>query len=82
MIDIVLESIESIDVNLDIGTVIGGGGGGYPTYEGPYEATPKVTAQTFETFHTSMEDDFKVNEITFLRTINESGGYTVTIGDI
>lgn len=69
------------EIELEIGTVLCDGGG-YPEYQGPYEATPKVTDQIFNTDHTSMLEDFKVNKITYLRNINESGGYTVTIGDI
>ena len=69
------------EIELEIGTVLCDGGG-YPEYRGPYEATPKVTDQIFNTDHTSMLEDFKVNKITYLRNINESGGYTVTIGEI
>lgn len=57
-------------------------GDGYPEYDGPYEAIPKVSEQVFETKKKSMEDDFTVKEITYLKTPNASGGYTLTIGDI
>lgn len=71
--------VQNLELELEIGTAIEGEG--YPLYSGPYEAVPKVTEQTFDTDHKSLLDDFVVREITFLRTINESGGYTVTIGD-
>lgn len=80
MFDITLGNVEHFDIGLEIGTVIGGGD--YPEYAGPYEATPKVTEQVFPTKKRSLEDDFTVKEITFLRTANPAGGYTVTIGDI
>jgi len=72
------EPKEVLKVNLGIITK----GEGYPDYKGPYEAIPKVTDQVFPTNKKSMNNDFMVKQITFQRTYNESGGYTVTIGDI
>lgn len=71
------EPQEVLKVNLGVITK----GEGYPDYQGPYEAIPKVTDQIFLTNKKSMNDDFTVKQITFLRIFNESGGYTVTIGD-
>ncbi len=68
-----------ITFGIDIGTVVIGGG--YPTYDGPYEAVPKVTEQIFETKKKSLEDDFTVKEITYLETPNIGGGFTVVIGE-
>lgn len=79
-LDIELVSDEVLDIALDLGT--NGAGEKYPPYTGSYEAIPKVIDQIFPTKKTSLEDDFTVRQITYLRTINESGGYTVTIGDI
>ena len=77
MIRVKMRSSNNIPVSMHIGE-----SKKYPSFSGPYEAIPKVNEQVFQTKNTSMEDDFTVKEITFLRTINESGGYTVTIGDI
>jgi len=77
MIRVKMRSSNNIPVSMYIGK-----SEKYPSFSGPYEATPKVNEQVFQTKNTSMEDNFTVKEITYLRTINESGGYTVTIGDI
>lgn len=78
---LVINLLENPEVtfSLDLGTTIIGGG--YPTYEGPYEAIPKVSEQIFETKKKSLEDDFTVKEITYLETPNIGGGFTVVIGE-
>lgn len=48
-------------------------------YEGPYEVTPRLVAQTLATAHRLMVDDVTVTEIPSYRTSNVSGGYTVVI---
>lgn len=50
-----------------------------PTYEGSYEVTPRLVAQTLATAHRLMVDDVTVTEIPSYRTSNVGGGYTVVI---
>ena len=59
------------DVAFDIGTVLYSDG--YPLYEGPYVAVPKITEQNFETQNKSLTRDFKVKEITYLEVLNAAG---------
>lgn len=54
---------------------------GAETYEGSYEATPKVTGQIFETSKKYMEDDFTVKAIPYYDVSNAAGGNTIYIGD-
>lgn len=49
-------------------------------YEGAYEVTPRVYAQTLETEGKLMSDDVTVHEIPVTRTTNPTGGLTVLIG--
>ena len=73
-------SLPPVDIELSIGTVLHSDG--YPLYEGPYEAVPKVVPQNFKTEHKEMSKDFKVKEITYLETSNSGGGITATIGEL
>lgn len=50
------------------------------TYDGSYEVTPRVHAQTLETEGKKMADDVTVYEIPVTRTSNLQGGLTVLIG--
>ena len=50
------------------------------TYDGPYEVTPMLTAQTLETQHKLMLNDVSVNEIPITYTSNPYDGKTVLIG--
>jgi hypothetical protein len=52
--------------------------GGDP-YDGSYEVTPKVDAQTMSTKGKVMIDDVTVNPIPFFNVSNNSGGSTVYI---
>lgn len=70
----------SIDVEVDIGTVINRGD--YEIYDGPYVAVPTLREQVFETDNKAMNSDFRVKEITYLEVPNPSGGLTVTIGEM
>ena len=54
---------------------------GYNFYAGPYEVTPKADRQELETLNQVMLDDVIVNGIPYYETSNESGGYTVIIGE-
>lgn len=50
-----------------------------PTYEGPYEATPSWSEQTFDTANHLMLDDFAIRSIQQLEVSNTAGGLTLTI---
>ena len=50
----------------------------YDIYTGEYTAIPKVVAQTFETKHKLMTDNFEVEQIPYAEVGNEYGT-TVTI---
>ena len=56
------------------------GAGTATTYEGPYEVTPRLTAQTLETQARLMQDDVTVHQIPVVRTSNLYDGITVVIG--
>ena len=51
-----------------------------PSYEGPYEVTPRIYEQTLETEGKQMDDDVTVYEIPITNTTNPYGGQTVVIG--
>lgn len=59
--------------------VINQGGGG-DMYEGPYNVIPRVYQQVLRTNTKSMADNVTVEIIPLSKTINQSNGYTVTIG--
>ena len=50
-----------------------------PDYEGPYEATPSWSDQTFATSYRLMRDNFEVESIVQLEAPNDAGGLTLTI---
>lgn len=52
----------------------------YDEYEGPYDVVPRFREQTLETKNKLMTDDVTVETIPVYRTINPSGGNTVSIG--
>lgn len=49
-------------------------------YEGEYEVTPKVTAQTLGTKQKFMENDVTIRKIPLYEVSNTTGGTTITIG--
>lgn len=51
-----------------------------PQYEGSFEITPAVEAQTLETGGKTMANDLEINPIPFYETSNSSGGNTAIIG--
>lgn len=51
----------------------------YPDYDGAYDVTPRLTAQTLATKSRVMHADVEVGGIPSYRTTNVGGGYTVTI---
>ena len=50
-------------------------------YEGEYEITPKVEAQTIPTAWKTMQRDMTVNAIPYFDVSNTSGGQTIYIGN-
>ena len=52
--------------------------GGDP-YEGPYDVTPKVTAQTLPTAKKFMQEDVSVRAIPYFDVSNPAGGNTIYI---
>ena len=50
-----------------------------PVYDGPYEAIPKVEAQTLHTAKKLMTDDVTVHGVPFYEVSNDQGGNTVYI---
>ena len=50
-----------------------------PVYDGPYEAIPKVEAQTLPTAKKLMSDDVTVHGVPFYEVSNDQGGNTVYI---
>lgn len=53
---------------------------GLELYDGSYEVTPRLYAQSLDTDGKLMEDDVTVYEIPVTRTTNPTGGLTVLIG--
>ena len=52
----------------------------HPSYDGPYEVTPRFHEQTLETKEKLMIDDVTVEVIPAHEVTNPAGGLTVTIG--
>lgn len=73
----ILTPILSLDVELEIGTLIKE----YPsgTYDGPYEIKPKHNEQILNTKDKTMTDDLTVEEIPYSEVTNPQGGVTVYI---
>ena len=53
---------------------------GVDIYDGSYEVTPRLYAQSLDTDGKLMEDDVTVYEIPISHTTNPTGGLTVLIG--
>lgn len=53
---------------------------GLDLYDGSYEVTPRLYAQSLDTDGKLMRDDVTVYEIPVTRTTNPHGGQTVLIG--
>ena len=51
----------------------------YPDYDGAYDVTPRLTAQTLATEDRVMHADVEIGGIPSYRTTNVGGGYTVVI---
>lgn len=52
----------------------------HPSFDGPYEVTPRFHEQTLETKNKLMIDDVTVEVIPAHEVSNPAGGLTVTIG--
>lgn len=50
-------------------------------YDGPYEAIPKVTAQTLPTENKLMLEDISVRAIPYFNVSNPAGGNTIYIAN-
>lgn len=78
ILDIELVEEEAIELNLELGTLIGDDARDH--YEGPYEATPKKNdIQTLETNDKIMDNDLTVLEIPYSEVDNPEGGKTINI---
>ena len=66
--------------DVDFGEVHVVNKGGYKSYDGSYEITPRLREQVLETSDKIMHDDLKIKEIPIARVSNPSGGTTVIIG--
>lgn len=66
-------------VNVQVGAVTRTSASDVPVYDGPYEAIPKVEAQTLPTAKKLMTDDVTVHGVPFYEVSNDQGGNTVYI---
>ena len=70
---------EPVTVQLD--AVTRTSAGDVHVYDGPYEAIPKVTAQTLQTAQKFMREDVSVRAIPYFDTSNPAGGNTIYIAN-
>ena len=61
----------SVEAEAEITTQVAAGG--YPTYKGPHEVTPKTKAQTLKTERKLVLSDITVLEVPYWETSNTSG---------
>lgn len=54
---------------------------GAPEYSGPYDITPLFSVQTLPTAKRLMQQDVTIRKIPQYEVSNDSGGYTLIIGD-
>ena len=66
-------------VTVQVDAVTRTSAGAVPIYDGPYEAIPKVEAQTLPTAKKLMTDDVTVQGVPFYEVSNDQGGNTVYI---
>lgn len=67
---------DSIAMAVELGRPVYMGG---DPYEGPYDVTPKVTAQTLPTAKKFMQEDVSVRAIPYFDVSNPAGGNTIYI---
>ena len=70
---------EPVTVQLDAVTRTSSGDA--QVYDGPYEAIPKVTAQTLPTAKKLMLEDVSVRAIPYFNVSNPAGGNTIYIAN-
>lgn len=66
----------SVRVDVTGTTVVGA-----PEYSGPYDITPLFSAQVFPTAKRLMQQDLTIKKIPQYEVANDSGGYTLIIGE-
>ena len=71
--------IQQEPVNVQVDAVTRTSANDIPVYDGPYEAIPKVEAQTLQTAKKLMTDDVTVHGVPFYEVSNDQGGNTVYI---
>lgn len=71
--------IQQEPVTVQVDAVTRTSAGAVPVYGGPYEAIPKVEAQTLHTAKKLMTDDVTVHGVPFYEVSNDQGGNTVYI---
>ena len=71
--------IQQEPVTVQVDAVTRTSAGAVPVYGGPYEAIPKVEAQTLPTAKKLMTDDVTVHGVPFFEVSNDKGGNTVYI---
>lgn len=71
--------IQQEPVTVQVDAVTRTSAGVVPVYDGPYEAIPKVEAQTLPTAKKLMTDDVTVHGVPFYEVSNDQGGNTVYI---
>jgi hypothetical protein len=57
-----------------------GGADAVEAYDGEYEVTPRIEAQTLQTAEKLMVNDVTVHAIPYAEVTNTAGGITATIG--
>ena len=68
-------------VSVQVDAVTRTSAGDAPVYDGPYEVTPKVTAQTLQTAQKFMQEDVSVRAIPYFDVSNQAGGNTIYIAN-
>ena len=69
---------DSPNISVELGRPVYMGG---EPYDGPYEVTPKVSAQTLPTAKKLMLDDVSVRAIPYFDVSNPAGGNTIYIAN-
>ena len=79
IVKVAVISQEPVDVQVDAVTRIPAGD--VLVYDGPYEAIPKVEAQTLPTAKKLMREDVSVRAIPYFDVSNPAGGNTIYIAN-
>ena len=79
----ILISVEPNElIDIEVESVVEGGGGRFPYYTGSYEITPKPIGQILPTENKSMSEDLVIKDIPYSVVTNPSGGETINIAYI